>query len=498
MKKRTTLLFLLLTICISVQAQIPSLSQIETEPVSVTTGITLKYPSKSLEEDRVVWISVPAGYQESMKKYPVLYMLDAQWSFSSTAQALEWLSNRQYGLIPQMIVVGIHTGGENRARDLAPTKDAQQNLGGGADKLYDFIKEELIPFVDKNYRTYNYRVIGGASLSGLFVAYAFTKDTKLFDGYLCQSPSMWWEQGAMLKAFSDFLSENPDLHNRMYVTMANEGVAMGVDSLAHMLETYPGKQLKWRYDKNPDEVHETIGYKGTWDGIKFLLSDWYYPWYNFGSEERVFSPMNPSEKKHEAIKMSDKVLESYAGMYVDSLKRALIIEKKDKNLMLSTSKLPTLALYPETENTFFVTEKDIRNDLFMEGVDFQFEFVDTDSLVMKVNGQIDCYAKKVNDLKTITLPDEKLNEYEGIYDPMQFGNSFRVLKEGHFLKVLEILSSEGSEERNGEYLYPVGENTFIIFINGTSYDVQYKKEGSIFTFSTGGNTVLEVKKRDGE
>ena len=123
-----------------VSGQIQTIDQIKTDPVTVTTGITFKLNSKAMNEDRIIMIGVPDDYATSNKKYPVLYLLDGQWGFSSTVQTLGWLSNPRYGMIPQMIVVGIHTG-DNRARDLAPTLDKQNNAGGGADKLYQFIKE---------------------------------------------------------------------------------------------------------------------------------------------------------------------------------------------------------------------------------------------------------------------------------------------------------------------------------------------------------------------
>ena len=116
-------------------------------------------------------------------------MLDAQWNFNHTAQNLGWLSNSDIKSIPQTIVVGIVTGGDRREHDLTPTP-GDSHKGGGGDSLYRFIKEELIPFVEKNYRTYNYRLLGGVSYGGLFVMNAFVNDPLYFNGYLSLSPSM--------------------------------------------------------------------------------------------------------------------------------------------------------------------------------------------------------------------------------------------------------------------------------------------------------------------
>lgn len=120
-----------------VSGQVLTIDQIMTEPVTVSTGITFKFNSKVMNEDRIIIIGVPDDYATSNKKYPVLYLLDGQWGFSFIIQTLGWFSNPRYGMIPQTIVVGIHTG-ENREHDLAPTQKKENNSGGGTDKLYQW------------------------------------------------------------------------------------------------------------------------------------------------------------------------------------------------------------------------------------------------------------------------------------------------------------------------------------------------------------------------
>ena len=72
------------------------------------------------------------------------------------------------GTMPEMILVGIQN--TNRTRDLTPTKTERANTGGG-DKFLDFIEQEVLPLVEKNYRTEPFRVFAGHSLGGLAVVY---------------------------------------------------------------------------------------------------------------------------------------------------------------------------------------------------------------------------------------------------------------------------------------------------------------------------------------
>jgi predicted alpha/beta superfamily hydrolase len=478
-----------------VSGQVLTIDQIKTEPVTVNTGITFKLHSKAMNEDRIVMIGVPDDYATSNKKYPVLYLLDGQWGFSSTVQTLGWLSNPRYGMIPQTIVVSLHTG-DNRSRDLAPTLDKQNNSGGGADKLYQFIKEELIPFVDKNYRTYNYRVIGGASLGGLFVMYAFNNDPDLFNGYLSLSPAMWWDKGVMLDRTKDLLSKNPKLQSRVYLALTNEGAGMGVDTLASILEKYGSKELIWKYDKQQLEVHETVGYKGTWDGMKFLLADWHYPLVNFGTKEHLFSSQDSAihdSDNHIIIKASDAILEKFSDLYLDSHGRIITLTKVDKTLQFTCDKLPNFILYPEAENKFFLKNADVQKNLFLKGYDVEFEFIKDDSLVVTANGKIDITAKKIKHPPFVNLSDNILEKYVGTYLPTGQNNNFNVSKEGNSMKI----------STNGLFsnIYAIGENKFYILykeqINST-FEIEFIKDESNkitkMNISKDGNVVLESQK----
>src|SRR5690606_12970502 len=117
-------------------------------------------------------IQLPSGYENSTKKYPVVYLMDSQWDFPLVSA----IYGEQYfdGFIPELILVGVTWGkGETlRARDDTPTSVAGETTTGGADKFLDFMKEELFPFVESNYRADpEHRSLMGCSLGGLFTLY---------------------------------------------------------------------------------------------------------------------------------------------------------------------------------------------------------------------------------------------------------------------------------------------------------------------------------------
>jgi predicted alpha/beta superfamily hydrolase len=277
---------------------IPTLDQIKTEPINF--GYSFKLHSNVLHDDRTIMVALPDDYEKSTKRYPVFYMVDAQWNFKGTTQTIQALSNNN--VIPQLIYIAIHTG-SNRDYDLLPTRSDQSKTGGGADTLIRFIKEELIPFVEKNYRTSAFRILSGASYGGVFVMHTFLTEPKLFNAYLSESPSMWWDYRIMLKRTENYLLKNLNLQNYLYLAVANEGLGMGVNALANLLSNNTPKGLKWKFDQYPDEIHGTVSYKGTYDGLKFVFSEWISEPVNFemkgdllSSKDTVYVKVNSYSK----------------------------------------------------------------------------------------------------------------------------------------------------------------------------------------------------------
>src|SRR4051812_35878886 len=75
---------------------------------SVTNGQTVEIPSKNFKQSRSLTISKPEGYENGTDAYPVLYLLDGESNFEYTAPIVHYLADNER--IPEMIVVGIHSG----------------------------------------------------------------------------------------------------------------------------------------------------------------------------------------------------------------------------------------------------------------------------------------------------------------------------------------------------------------------------------------------------
>lgn len=148
----------------------------------INFGLSDSIYSKILNENRKIIISLPKGYEESDKSYPVIYRLDGDiYFFSETIGTINRLTYIEE-LIPEMILVMIEN--TNRNRDMMPIKTGYFNSEPGAENFKRFIENELIPHINSTYRTTNEKILCGQSLSSIFTLYFFLTSPDFFDSYI--------------------------------------------------------------------------------------------------------------------------------------------------------------------------------------------------------------------------------------------------------------------------------------------------------------------------
>jgi predicted alpha/beta superfamily hydrolase len=240
-------------------------------------GEQLHMQSKVLAEGRTYVVHVPRAYRNSKGDYPVLVVLDAEVHFALTTAAVDELSGS--GRIPPLIVVGVTN--TDRERDMTPSVPKTNSDGapwtgpaGGADKFLSFIADELLPTIDHNYRTRRYRVLAGHSLGGLFAVYALTNRPDVFNGYLAISPSLWWDDQALVKKSQSFFAAHRNLSADLYMAIGSEGQQMlgGAYKLAALLEESKLTELRWQFKRSPEQDHGTITYPATYEGLQGIFS----------------------------------------------------------------------------------------------------------------------------------------------------------------------------------------------------------------------------------
>jgi predicted alpha/beta superfamily hydrolase len=268
-------LLYLVAICSSAQDVAPPVPQ------------RLDVHSNILKEDRVIWVRTPPGYQQSKGVYPVLYQTDAPGHVNETGSTIDFLVDNDR--MPELIVVGITN--TDRVRDLTPTHADVKNpdgtvdtypTSGGADRFLDFIQNELIPEIEKRYRTAPYRIFAGHSLGGLLAIHALITRPELFNGYIAVSPSLQWDDGHTLHQAQKFFATHSELKRALFFSLANEGstdnpMGRNFEQLQKTLAAGAPKGLIWESARYPDEDHSSTVLRAHYAGLRTIFAGWQIP-----------------------------------------------------------------------------------------------------------------------------------------------------------------------------------------------------------------------------
>ena len=171
-----------------------------------------KFASRFLAKKRDLIVYVPGIYDKRPElKFPVLYLEDGQNLFdpeTSFTPGIYWRVGETAdeliakGVIQPLIVVGIYNTGKQRVSEYTPTRDKKHG-GGKANKYGRLLVEELKPFIESRYRILegpNNTGLGGSSLGGLLTMYLGIRYPLVFGKLAVLSPSVWWNQRAILKS----------------------------------------------------------------------------------------------------------------------------------------------------------------------------------------------------------------------------------------------------------------------------------------------------------
>lgn len=202
-----------------------------------------------------IYLLLPANYaQNTDKRYSVLYVLDGQWDFKLLASVQGGLLYDKFA--PEMIIVGITYSGANpnydilRAFDLTTVVVPGNPGSGGAPKFLAFLGNELLPFIDTNYRTDpTNRVLLGNSLGGLFTLYTLFTRPGLFRGYVASSPAVTSAERGAFVFEREYAAAHASLPGRVFISVGEiEPLAQPVREFIDVLRSraYTGLEMEAR------------------------------------------------------------------------------------------------------------------------------------------------------------------------------------------------------------------------------------------------------------
>lgn len=230
------------------------------DPIPQHTSFTLY--SDVLGESRTLNVWTPEGYDQQNDSLAVLYMPDGGIGedFPHIANTLEQLilDNK----IPPMILVGIEN--TERRRDLTGFTSVEKDkeiapVVGGSNEFRLFIKNELFPKIEKDYRTKSERSLIGESLAGLFVVETFLLDPEMFDNYIAFDPSLWWNNQFLLGNAEGFLSQFTQSEKMIWFASSQAtDIYQHTQKLKEVFEDNLPNNMRYVYKHAPEEKHHTI------------------------------------------------------------------------------------------------------------------------------------------------------------------------------------------------------------------------------------------------
>lgn len=260
---------LLLSLILLPQAKAETVTAFEI-PQSSVHQIT----SEKLGRSYDLYVKLPVGYdaaENANHQYPVIYLNDGPYTFQVASGSLHLPMGGSHKF-ERAILVGIsfaygENGMDSRVRDLTPweDKDWKRYKTGGGLAYLDFLENQVIPFVEKNYRAApNKRVLSGQSLGGSFGAWVMLHRPELFSAYILTSPSLWFKDKQIFDLEAAYARNNKDLPVQVYFAVgerevpANGNKPMKSQMLAFVksLEARHYPSLKLKYEVIPGSTHE--------------------------------------------------------------------------------------------------------------------------------------------------------------------------------------------------------------------------------------------------
>lgn len=247
-------------------------AQVEGEDVVIARSLT--FSSKVLNREMNILIYLPDGYETSSSTYPVLYDTNTFYCFTYDCGTVELLTRSAD--MPGMIVVGVPPLENGYVP--APYEERGENPTA-ADLSLKFFKDELIPFVDENYKTNDFRVLYGHSVGGLFTMYALFNTPDLFTAYIAGSPWFQTNDQYWLKNIEK-MAKFRDLADKfLFMTVGKEEAQLTIDTYTE-LEKWMNDQsfngFSWKSAWVEGDHGSMVG-RNIYDGLTFIFNGWKIP-----------------------------------------------------------------------------------------------------------------------------------------------------------------------------------------------------------------------------
>ena len=266
--------------------------------------------SQKLGEDREITIGLPPSYEKnSAKKYPILLLLDSDFLFDPFQGALSY--GYYWDDLPEVIIVGINQN-KNNERETDCTVDEKTGLpsekGGN---FFEFIGMELLPYIQKKYRTAPFKMIAGLDTTAGFLNLYLYKENPVFDAYISISPEL---PAGMEELLPDRLAaiQKPIFYYQSSAVGDLKKMRDRIQILDESVKKVSSPTLNYKYDDFKDASHYSLVLSSIPSALYQIFS--------------IYQPISTTEFQEKIVTLSSG--------YVDYLINKYSILEKSFNLKL--------------------------------------------------------------------------------------------------------------------------------------------------------------------
>lgn len=235
----------------------------------LNTSDTISIRSKIFETERKIIVTRSLKIKKENKNSCILYMdaddRDINGIILQSANSL--IASKE---IPQSYLVGIMQ--QDRNTELVEKE-----------KLYQFITEEVFPFLEKEYNIENKITIAGHSFGAYFATYAFFKNNDIFNSCIAISPAYWPNNKDVFRLIDEKISS---VSGNFFLAIGNkrwDEISLRDDAIVANKLLGNSKKLRFNFADLTGFSHNATPTVGFGLGLNYIFDDW--EWANILNEQ---------------------------------------------------------------------------------------------------------------------------------------------------------------------------------------------------------------------
>lgn len=255
--------------------------------------------SAKLNAKRTIRVSLPPYYNvDKKKRYPLLLLLDGEYLLDPFTGTLSYAY--YWDELPEVVVVALDAmDTEQREEDNAIDESTGLPAPSG-NLFFQFISDELLPYLDKNYRLLPFRIIAGHDITARTANFFLYKDKPPFRGYINFSPEV---APSMDERLATVLTDTKE--NIFFYLCSADGdvqrLKAEIKKLDEKLQPIKNTKLKYEYEEYANGSHYSLVPFGTPGALYGIFS--------------VYRPISPLEYQEKIVTLTEGYTKYLADKY---------------------------------------------------------------------------------------------------------------------------------------------------------------------------------------